>query len=118
MFYFQGFSVEELWIKDEPIDGELTSIVTSTAMEESPKSLTIKSETTFDDYEIISSESYPLQLSTQLTRDESQLNRHNCDLCGVEFKLKVDLIIHLKDHQNGSVRIRNKNIVKGKYRKV
>lgn len=109
MFYFQGFSVEELWIKDEPIDGELTSIVTSTAMEESPKSLTIKSETTFDDYEIISSE---------LTRDESQLNRHNCDLCGVEFKLKVDLIIHLKDHQNGSVRKRNKNIVKGKYRKV
>lgn len=109
MFYFQGFSVEELWIKDEPIDGELTSIVTSTAMEESPKSLTIKSETTFDDYEIISSE---------LTLDESQLNRHNCDLCGVEFKLKVDLIIHLKDHQNGSVRIRNKNIVKGKYRKV
>lgn len=50
-------------------------------------------------------------------RNLSKMAFFICDLCGVKFQFKVDIIIHLKDHQSGSIKKLNNNkkkIVKGK----
>lgn len=49
------------------------------------------------------------------------MNTFICDLCGARFQLKVEIIIHLKDHQSGSAEntIKKKSTaIKGKYRTV
>lgn len=48
-----------------------------------------------------------------------EMNNFICDLCGAKFQLKVEIIIHLKDHQSELVqKSMRKKSVKGKYLKM
>ncbi len=32
-----------------------------------------------------------------------------CDICDSKFEFKYEIIVHLKDHQNGSIKTTNRN---------
>lgn len=110
--------MEEVWIKNEPVDVEssaycevtcengisvvktdpLLATVSLTTEEEYPETVDIKSEITFGDYECT-----PQNLYVELTKKEKQHSttgdrRFKCDECGAKFAKNYQLEQHKFTH--------------------